>query len=305
MNQRSRRKRIPGAAFLVILCCAVPAQAQMPKMREIEYRAHMHSRGNLNVWNMAGSVRVTGWDRDSLVVRGVVPADQRFSCGGQAAAFKCAVDIAARHDGKVPGSTLEVFVPRHSRLWVKTSSAEILVSSFDGDLDAYSVNGRIRVDGNAQTLALETMAGLIDVLSDAVMLRAKTAGSDIRISGDIEDAQVASVSGSISIAASRMQRGRFESINGNTTWSGAVMARASLEFSSHSGTIELRLPATTGADVDVRSFEGDFRSDFTGTNRTRMYERKGLDLQFTLPGEHAARIAIRNFRGSIALLKQP
>jgi len=289
------------AAFLMTAVAVVPIRAQA--MRKVEYAARFDARGSLRIWNTAGSIRVTGWDRDSVIVRGSVPADQRFICGGGNTGMKCAVDVPPRNDGKEPGSNLELFVPRKAQLWIKSSSAEIAVTGFEGNLDAYSVSGSIRVEGDAQTIALESMAGPLDVQANATTLRAKTASGEVRITGDVEDAQATSVSGNITVSASRILRGRFESIGGHTTWLGGVMPRAMLEFSSHAGAIELRLPPTTAADVTVSSFEGRFRSDFAAAERARR-DTKGRELRFTLPGDHGASITIRNFRGDIHLLRR-
>jgi len=296
----ARFERALFAAFLMTAVAVVPIRAQA--MRTVEYAARFDARGSLRVWNMAGSIRVTGWDYDSVIVRGSVPSDQRFICGGGNTGMKCAVDVPPRDDGKEPGSSLEVFVPRRAQLWIKSSSADIIVSEFNGSLDAYSVSGSIRVEGDAQAVALESMAGPLDVRASAATLRAKTASGDVRITGTAEDAQATSVSGNIIVSASRILRGRFESIEGNTTWLGDVMPRAMLEFSSHAGNIELHLPPATGADVSINSFEGSFRSDFAVAERARR-DTKGRELRFTLPGDHGASITIRNFKGDVRLLR--
>jgi len=298
----SRRLIGPAVAGLLIALSAGSLTAQT--MRKVEYRAALDGRGNLRIWNMSGSIRVTGWDKDSVAVSGAVPADQRFGCGGGAAGVKCAVDLAARYDGIEPGSTLMFMVPRRIQLWVKSSSADILVNNFEGDLEAYSVSGRIRVEGRVQTLAVETMAGAVDVPASSVTLRAKTAGGPISITGDVEDAQVRSVTGNIAISHSRVQRGSFESISGNTIWRGTVLPGAGLEFGSHSGTIELRLSPATGGDIAVSTFAGSVKSEFGPATFVRARDLKGRELQVALPGTTDARITIRNFKGSTLLLKQ-
>jgi|GEM_PF-316538 len=296
-----RAVRVVQALALLLLVSAGPVRAQA--MRNVEHRARLDAHGDLRVWNLSGSIRVTGWDKDSILVRGQVPADQHFGCGGDPGGFKCFVDLAPRYDGIAPGSTLEIFVPRTIQLWVKSGSADIVINNFNGNLDAYSVSGRIQVQGQAQTLALESMSGRLTILATATTLRAKTAGGAINITGDVDDAQVTSVSGSITVANAQVQRGRFESIGGNTTWRGSLMKGASLEFSSHSGAIELLLPGTSGGHVAVNNFAGEVHSEFA-TDQLSARETKAQELSVMLPGKGDARIVIRNFKGPVRLLKQ-
>lgn len=298
---RDRVMRVVHTLAILLVFSAAPGRAQT--MRKVEHRAHLDARADLRIWNLSGSIRVTGWDRDSIVVRGQVPADQHFGCGGNHNGVKCAVDLAARYDGIAPGSTLDIFVPRTIQLWVKSGSADIVINNFNGILDAYSVSGRIQVQGRAQVLALESMSGRLSVLATAVTLRAKTAGGAINITGDVEDAQVTSVSGNITIANAQVQRGKFESIGGNTTWRGSLMKGTSLEFSSHSGVVELLLPGTSGGQVSINNFAGEVHSEFD-TDQLSARESKAQELMVNLPGKGDARIAIRNFKGPVRLLKQ-
>ena len=69
---------------------------------------------------------------------------------------------------------------------------------------------------------------------------------------------------------------------------------------THSGNIELRLPPTLGADLELSAPAGGMKSEFTlrgkpgpsGTLRTTI-------------GDGGAAITARTFRGQISLVKQP
>lgn len=296
-----RIARAVCALSILALLSASSVQAQA--MRNVEHRAKLDRRGDLRVWSLSGSIRVTGWDRDSIVVRGRVPTDQQFGCGGNNGGVKCAVDIAARYDGIAPGSSIELFVPNTIQLWIKSGSADIVISNFNGTLDAYSVSGRIQVNGHARAIALESMSGQVVVDATTTTLRAKTAGGSIDVTGSVDDAQVSSVSGDIVMSNARVQRGKFESIDGNTTWRGALMKDASLEFGSHGGAIELRLPGTTGGQVSINNFAGPVQSDFE-PGKLAARDRKAQDLIIMLPGNADARITVRNFKGPVRLLRQ-
>lgn len=298
-NQRARALLL----LLATAALAAPLDAQRAgyALRKVQYRANLNDRGYLRVWNLAGTTRITAWDKDSVVVRGSIPADQDFACGGRTTAMKCFVNAKAVDDDGGPGATLEIMVPRHIQLWVKSATADISIAGFDGSVDAYSVSGAIRVDGHAQALALESMAGSITVAASAATLHAKTASGDIIISGTVEDVEGTTVSGILKVTGASFQRGRFESIDGAIHWEGAPAPGSSLEFGSHSGTIELMLPSSTAGDFTVSTFQGSVRNEFGSAKLLQGRDLNGRELHFTLRGDERTRVVIRNFKGKTLL----
>ena len=298
-------RRVPRS--LAIACLLLPLAAALvhaqtkQRVRKVEYRARMNDRGNLRIWSLAGTIRITAWDKDSLVVHGTVPVGFNFFCGGSVLGGKCGVDVPTKEEGNVPDSHLEIMVPRHLQLWVKSASADITVSAFDGDLDAYSVSGGIRLDGHAQAVTLESMAGDIEVAASAQTMRAKTASGAIHISGTVEAVDASSVSGDVFVTGGAFQRGKFESIDGNIRWQGPIRAHASLEFGSHSGTITLALPGTTAGDFTISTFQGSVQNDFGSAKLVDARALKGRELHFVLRGDERTRIVIRNFKGRTVL----
>ena len=281
--------------------CAGPLYAQHGA-HKVQHSAQLNDRGYLRIWNLVGNTRITGWDKDSVVVRGVAPDGQQLLCGGNATALKCAINGADESEDTAR-VTLDIMVPRHIQLWVKSATADVAIMNFDGNADVYSVSGAINVAGHAQSLTLESMAGRIVVPASATTLRARTASGDIRLSGTAEDVEATSVSGNLYVAPAALERGRFESIDGAVHWQGSLAAGASLEFGSHSGTIELRLPATASGDFTISSFAGSVRNDFGSARLVQGRDLNGRELRFTLRGDEQTRVVIRNFKGATVLLK--
>ncbi|MGH7477415.1 MAG: DUF4097 family beta strand repeat-containing protein [Longimicrobiales bacterium] len=287
----------------VLLPCAAAAQ-QPAALRKVEVRRAVRPDALVRIWNLSGEVRVVGWDRDSLVVTGAVPAGHQFHCGGGDAGIKCGVDAGLSTDGAVAGSRLDVRVPARAQLWIKTAGAGVEVGGARGGLDVYSVTGAIRVDGALDVVSVESMGGDITISGSARVLRAKSASGSLTIRAASEDATITSVSGRIRLLGGGLQRARIESVDGPIHWDGGVRAGASLDFVSHSGRVELLLPPTAAADVEVQTYQGTFSNEFGPARLGARPDLDGHEAGFTVGGSSGSRIGVRTFKGAIALRRR-
>lgn len=273
--------------------CAATANAQTSK--KVGYKMAFDDRANFRIYSQAGTLTVTTWDKDSLQVRGVAPAGVDVRCGGSRTGAKCFIDYGG-DETDPPPVNLEIIVPRHLQLWLKTAAGDITVTNFDGDLDAYSVSGNIRLEGKPQNVTLESMAGNITTGANAQTLRAKTASGAITITGAVEDVEASSVSGNINLQNGRFVRGRFDATDADIRWRGPIDTHAGLEFGSHSGNIIMQIPLNSGGAFSVSSFQGTIMTS-VGRQQMKVRDMREREMKFVLRGDDRARITIRNFKG--------
>ncbi len=304
---RANRLRPLGFGLLALAAASAPAAAQLPAVpagsRAVESRHALPPDGFLRLWNLTGSVRILGWERDSVVVTGDVPEGVDFFCGVVARGEKCAVNVPMAEEAVARPAHLEVRVPRRAAVWVKSAGADISIAAVTGDVEAYSVTGAIRVDGHAHVLQVETMGGDISVSGSAESLRARTAAGAITLAVDADDADVSSVAGPVRITRGAIRQGRIESIDGGVHWSAAPAAGARLELTSHTGAIDLRLPAGAGGVFAVNSYRGDVACTVPGARRHD--DRARRETTFTLPPAGDARLTIRSFKGAVTIERAP
>src|SRR2546428_776286 len=93
--------------------------------------------------------------------------------------------------------------------------------------------------------------------------RVKTVSGDILLRGASQDLGASTLSGRIVVRAAGwqrggtgVQRGRFESVTGDVRFEGEVGRGGVVEVESQSGTIELRVPASTVAEFDLLTIGG-------------------------------------------------
>jgi hypothetical protein len=301
MKSSARARRL-GAGTLLCLSAwasAVPASAQ----RMIDERFAAATDGHVQIMNIAGSVRISGWDRDSIAVTGTVhdTPTQRFATHRSEAGVKIGIwDTTVE---RAPPSNIEVRVPERSQVWVRTGSAAVFVGAITGGVDVHSVGGAIEIEGAPREAFAESMTGAIVLNVRTAVARAKTVTSTVRIHGVITDATATSVSGRILIEHADIARGSFESVDGELRFIGVIRPSATLSFVTHAGAVEFLLPAAASAQFRVGSYDGALTTEFDVPIRTVASKIKGSEQSFTL-GEGRAQINVRTFRGRIVVRRR-
>src|SRR5262245_58370177 len=199
--------RLP-VVVLTLLSLAGNASAQ----KQFSKTIWVAPTGYVRVHNMAGSVQVYGWDKDSLQISGSItaPPGGEFAIAPGKQGAK--VSIWGPTETGVKPSDIIVRVPRGSLLQIKTQSATIMVQDFQGDLDAVSVTGGITVNGKPRELYVESMGGDLNLAVSTRSARAKSGTGKITLGGSCEDATLSTVSGPVLIMGARITQGHFESV---------------------------------------------------------------------------------------------
>lgn len=289
--------RIRAIAFLVGAAASGAAtgtaRAQLPALRA---RA-LDATAAVKVFNPAGSIRLVGWDHDSILVRGRVARGEKFFFGGSASGVKFGVEDDIGTGDSRP-SELVVYLPRASRLSVKSASANITGTDVSGWF--YSVSGSIRLAGAATSLEAETMDGSIDLDVTVPWVRARTGNGSLTLRRAVADADLATIAGPLNVASASVRRGRFSSVTGDIRMVGAPPADALLELSSHSGSVDLFLPRNASGVFDLSTVSGTIANAFADARPVARAALPNRSLRVQL-GDGGAHVTVRTFRGAIRL----
>jgi len=261
----------------------------------------------IEIENLSGSVKVTGWDQNEVKVTGTLGDDtEGLSTSGEGSHILIEVEIPERSHGRGRRdyeSFLEIWIPADGRLDVETVSAGIEVADVTGKLDLESVSGSVDVTGSPSAADVETVSGGITISGAQTRVTAESVSGNIKLDGVAERVDVATVSGKIEVEAGQIDRGEFETVSGNITVEGSLGAGASLDLDCHSGNVNLLIPADTSASFEVSTFSGEIQNDFgPGAKRTSKYA-PGKYLEFTT-GSASADVSIETFSGNVYLKKR-
>jgi DUF4097 and DUF4098 domain-containing protein YvlB len=200
-------------------------------------------------------------------------------------------------------SQLELFVPARSHVAIKTATATASVTGVTGGVDVASSTGAIEVSGSPREVIAESLSGRVTTDVRSRVARIRTASGVVTMRGAVTDASVVTVSGPVLVETGDIERGRFESIDGDIRFRGDVVRLASLDFVNHAGAIELILPPQVGAEISVSTFEGTTENALGVTPHRVVTKGKGTEETFTLAGG-GAYITIRSFKGAVILRRK-
>jgi DUF4097 and DUF4098 domain-containing protein YvlB len=225
--------------------------------------------GVVEIENLAGSVRIIGWDRDEVQVTGELgDSFQKLEIDKDEDTISIEVIINENNHEDIQDTDLEVHVPRASQLEVGTISATIEASGVSGTLEISSVSGDITVEGGSRMVELATVSGDISLKDGA----------------DLADGEFESVSGDIHVDASFASKGSFEA-------------------QTVSGDIVLRVPSGIRARFSVETFSGDIENELGPEPEENDSILPSKELTFST-GSGGARFDLTSFSGSIYIEKR-
>lgn len=286
---------------LAAACAAVPSI--LAGQQTVDRRFAATPTPSIRLFGDVTSLRIVGWDRDSVVLVGSLPAGARLeaSRGGDPTRPTSGMKIfvEAPHSPS-PDARLELRVPTRARVWAKSGSAAIDVTGVSGSLDLHIVGGSVRVACSPAELQVESMDGSVTIEGSPEWLRAKTATGDIVLRGGSADAALSSVSGAMHVGGGRFERAKLTSVTGSIVFSGDIARGGGLDVDTHSGPIELRLGRRVDAEIDIGTVTGSITNELSSHRPIAGREGRGMELGFT-NGTGRGRVFARTFKGIVNL----
>lgn len=303
MRLRVLRSLALPARLAILAAVARPAAAaaQQPPQK-VDLRHAVAPDVSVRLGGPFATLRITGWDKDTVAVTGTLPRDARLQAayGSASPTTRGMKMFVEAPEGTEETGALELHVPARARVWAKTGSAIITVTGVSGGLDLNVIGGSVRVSGAPRELNVESMDGSVTVDGPAEWMRVKTATGDIVLRGGSDDLGATTVSGTIRVEGGRYERARFEAVTGGVVFAGDAARGASLSFDTHSGPIELRIAPHADIDVDAVTVTGTIENTIGPRKAVAGREGRGQELGFS-SGTGDARIVIRSFKGKIRL----
>jgi DUF4097 and DUF4098 domain-containing protein YvlB len=195
-------------------------------------------------------------------------------------------------------------VPERSSLDVATISADIEVEGVRGGQDLQAISGDVTTESFEADVDIETVSGDIEVQGDG-----KSAQTGLQsVSGDISVARVAgdveaeSVSGDVDIVDAAVERGDFETVNGDITFHATLERGGRLDIETVNGSVDVEFVGDVSARFDIETFNGRIKNCFgPKAERTSKYA-PGWELSFT-EGDGDGRVSIATLNGGLNLCR--
>lgn len=261
------------------------------------------SAERVSIQNLAGSLEISGWNRDEVQVTGTLGDDvEGLDIREQGGVIEIEVKIPkgeGKKDRKLDAH-LTIRVPASMRVSAETVSASITAGDLSGELALQSVSGAVRVTGQPTAVEAETVSGAIDLSGLNTRIDAQTVSGEVNLAGVAGQVSVQSVSSKIVVAADDIEQGELQTVSGAIELSGDLAANARLEVQSHSGSVTLSLPAGVSAHFEVQTFSGSVDNSFGPPAEKPGGHGPGKNLSFSTGGG-SAEVSIQTFSGSVKL----
>src|SRR5690606_26467451 len=154
-----RNLALTGLPLLAVLVLAGPAPAQ----ESVDRTVPAPGTGSVEIANVAGEIRVVGWDRAEVRITGTLgEGTDRLDVGGSGDRVTIEV-VIPRGARNVRGTNLEIRVPTRKDITVRGVSADVEVGGVTGRVDAQSTSGDVRVRGTPASVRSVSTSGAVDL----------------------------------------------------------------------------------------------------------------------------------------------
>jgi DUF4097 and DUF4098 domain-containing protein YvlB len=297
MNRSTIMKRAA-----LVLATVLAAPAWLAAQTTVDQKRPAAPDGAVSIENMAGSVKVTGWDRAEVQVRGTVGEGGELNLAGSDK--RTHIEIEADHNPMGIRSDLEVFVPAGSSVDIEGFQATISVTGVTGSVTAETVNGSITQAGAAKHVELQSVNGDVEVTKAAGRIQAEAVNGTVTIRDASGELEASTVHGKLQVLGGSYERAEIESVAGAVRFEAAVSARGAVSIDTVSGPVELLLPASVAAEFRVSSFSGRITNELGPAAEKPSKWTPQTELRFTT-GSGGARISVETLSGAIGIRKRP
>ena len=260
--------------------------------------------GTVSITNVAGLLTVTGWDRAEVRATGTLGKGvERLDFTRQGSRVVIKVILKRGNLPKGEGSaTLQVSLPRASRLEVSAVSADVTVASVSGAQKISTVSGDLVAELGKGGAELQSVSGDLRLRGGAegAKLRASTVSGDLNLRDGAGDIEVQTVSGDIDAQLRQMRSGRVRTTSGDLELEAELPTTATLDAETVSGDVQIIARAAGGVSIDAQSFSGEISTCFgrEGEPTSKYGPGKRLNMQTV---EGGANLRIKTLSGDVSV----
>ncbi len=278
-DKKAKLAAILAGLFLLMGLYAAEAAAKERYEEKFEKTVSLAKDGKVTLGNITGSIDVKSWDKAEVKIDATKIS--RASTLAEAKENASLVEIVVEKEGSTlrikteypenrkRGKSLDVsvkfslIIPAEASAKINSVTGNVDLEKIGGAVKANIVTGDIVVKKADKGVDCETVTGQIElqnITGDAFMetVTGKITASQIR--GSIK-ANV--VTGRIELSeVSEASIVDANTVTGSVIYDGKINREGRYTLNTHSGRIEMTLPADSGFDLEAETFSGGIETDF-------------------------------------------
>jgi DUF4097 and DUF4098 domain-containing protein YvlB len=285
MNTWTNRTKLSMAALFTFAALLSSAQARK------EMKFNVGPGSSLTITNDFGPVTVHVAPGSTIFANATLNSDQmeidQTHTGSRVELFTHSVQQHPRSESSPVA--FDVTVPADCDLTIHSSAGPISVEKLRGDVSADGDLANIDVhDVGGGHVHIRTLKGTITVTNVT--------------DGHVE---ISSVSGPVTLKNVSGPNVEVNTTNGVITYSGMFSDNGDYEFTTHSGDINITLPANASVDVAARSVKGKVENDFPFRPKQHVPFPVTSGRAFAgTSNSGASSVQLRSYSGTIRVKKQ-
>jgi DUF4097 and DUF4098 domain-containing protein YvlB len=288
---------IVSALSLVLAASAARASDKI-----FDHQVAAQPRGVVEVSNVSGSIKVTGWDRPQVSVHaetgeGVERVDVTSENGRTLVKV-----VLPGHSSRDAEADLVVQIPKDSELNVSAVSADVTTTGVTGMQRLSAVSGDVTAEIAAADVEAKTVSGELRLKGhdQPARLHLSSVSGDLRLEHGAGDLEAGTVSGTMVVSLDSARSVRAHTTSGDLRFEGKLTRGATFEASSVSGDLNVRASADGGYAYEASSFSGDISDCFDVKAERSGEYAPGHRLQGSR-GEGAGHMHLKTMSGDIQL----
>jgi len=301
MKTSARRGRMLIAALMGGLLVANAAVAA----ESVDESRPASAEGRIQFIGVTGDIEIIGHDAGEWLLSGTLGDDvDELVIEGGPDDWTIRLEMKKGNIGWNLGrksTELRMLVPRKSELDVKTVSGDLQLRELDGrSVSAKTVSGDLDLaDVTPQRLSASSVSGDVNAKGGASEInRIRSVSGDVETTGTGGRVELETVSGNLSVEGRAVSELSIESVSGDVVARIRPTERSRIDISSHSGDVELLLPAETGIRVEAETFSGSISSAFGGEVRSGRGPGESMSME---AGSAGVEIDASTFSGNLRI----
>lgn len=286
------------AALALVAALALPAG--LAAQTTMEQKRPAAADATVTIENMAGSIKVTGWDRAEVLARGQLADGATLEVTGTERKVHVEVEPEMNPMAK---SDIEVMVPAGASVNVEGFQATITVAGVSGAVKAETVNGSITHAGPSKEVSLQSVNGAVETSKASGRVNAEAVNGMITVRDASGDLEASTVNGKLTVTGGSFTRVQIETVAGGARFDAALAPKGSLSVESVSGGVELVFPAGFGGDFTVTTFSGAITNELGPAAEKSSEFTPQKELSFT-SGSGGVRVSVETLSGPVHIRKR-
>jgi len=212
-----------------------------------------------------------------------------------------------------------LMIPSQAAMNAKSVSGDITFEGIGGKAEAKSVSGDVAVFKAGKGAECESVSGDITAADVDGGLHGKSVSGDLKMTNITGDTELHTVSGDINVQnvkgsleaesvsgdvtlmdVSEADEVRGKTLSGEIEYKGTIKPDGKYSLASHSGNVELTIPAGSAFNLEAKTFSGDIESDFEIAVSGKLSKK---ELRGSVNGG-GADVTLKTFSGDIHLKKK-